>query len=58
MKRREFTITGSGALLAAPVSSLAQTDDQPAVVGFLGMAGEATHVADIAALGLGLEQLG
>lgn len=58
MRRREFVIAGAGALVAFPVGSLAQTDDQPAVIGFLGMAGQATHVADIAALSLGLEQLG
>lgn len=58
MRRREFFMASAGALLSAPVKCRAQTDDQPAMVAFLGMAGREAHVADIPALRDGLERLG
>ncbi len=58
MRRRQFVAAGTGALLATPFGSLAQAGGGAPVVGFLGMASRAIHVADIEALRSGLEQLG
>ena len=58
MKRRVFTLLASGGLVAASFRALAQTDMQPPVVGFLGIAAQASHRADIKGLQQGFEQLG
>ena len=58
MKRRELTLLASGMLFSALFRALAQTDTQPPVVGFLGIAAQASHRADIKGLQQGFEQLG
>lgn len=58
MKRRVFTILAGAALCSATLRVPAQTDVPPPVVGFLGIAAQASHGADIKGLQQGFEQLG
>jgi putative ABC transport system substrate-binding protein len=59
MKRRKFTSLTAGALLIpGPFCVLAQTNTAVPVIGFVGIANRAGHVADMAGLRQGLEQLG